>query len=81
MDAFEEFDKLETVVEDECDMIEVNQVFDENWGSREYTQIIFYDYRNKFNREEGEREWDFFIGDWRILELGTLRYSETKQNH
>ena len=27
----------------------------------------------------GEREWDFFIGDWRILDVGRLRYSDSRK--
>ena len=43
----EEFDSLETVIEDRCELIEVNEVYDSHWEQREFTQILFYDYRNK----------------------------------
>ena len=75
----EEFDSLETVIEDRCDLIEVNEVYDSHWEQREFTQILFYDYRNKMDHLIGEREWDFFIGDWRILDVGSLRYSDSRK--
>lgn len=79
LSVFVDVDTLQPVIEDRCDVIEVNQVFDPTWTVRRFTQVILYDYRNKFDQVSGEREWDHFIGNWRMLEMGNVRFSHVKR--
>ena len=72
-------DMHQVIVEDSCDVIEVNEVYGSDWAARRFTQVIFYDYRNKFDHVELEREWDHYIGDWRILNVGTVRKNHERK--
>lgn len=67
------------VIEDHCALIEKNEVFDEEFKERRFTQLIFWDMRRKRNQTTGEAYYDYWIGDWRIISHANIHYSHSRK--
>lgn len=67
------------VIEDQCALIEKNEVFDESFKEKRFTQLIFWDMRRKRNQITGESYYGYWIGDWRIISGANIHYSHTRK--
>ena len=67
------------VIEDHCDLIEKNDVFDEGFKEKRFTQLIFWDMRRKRNQTTGDSYYGYWIGDWRIISGTNIHYSHSRK--
>lgn len=67
------------VIEDHCALIEKNDVFDEDFKEKRFTQLIFWDMRRKRNQITEETYYGYWIGDWRIISGANIHYSHTRR--